>query len=580
MIKIPTLLLALIRGLFRNLTRGLSPVALRLAVCSGAVLAGLALFLCLPEPPSSDPSATTGHGQAALSGGQRPGVRNPVSREQRYLPGAGNKGEVRLMAVGDVMLGSDHEDELPDHDILAKAAPILRRADLALANLEGPLTDATACRKAGGDGESFAFRTPPALARRLRAAGLSLASLANNHALDFGEAGRRQTEETLDALHIGWSGRPGTFALRTVRGTRVGFAAFAPYATSNTMLDLDRAGAFIAELAARCDLLVVSMHAGAEGEEALSTPNGPETHLGERRGHARAFARMAVDRGADLVVGHGPHVVRGMEMYKGRLIAYSLGNFATAGQIRRSGLTGAGAVLEANLSREGTLLSARLIPVRLAGDGAPARDPEATALRLTRALSLKDFPDTGAALDEGGFVRPERPARLLALARADLPLLAQARRPDKPKALAAASTPKTIPAATLAAKPVPPVKTEAKGAVQAAGGAAVRPALAQAAKPGSLAKPSVQAVQKAKPAPGTPSKVPTTTLAQNPRGSIQTTPAAQVRAAPKGQVQAITARPAPAPAKPQAAAPAKTKAKPAAKTLAQGEAKRPGASGS
>lgn len=610
MIKIPTLLVALIRGLALTLFRGLSPAAARAAVLSGAALLALALFLCLPEPPASDPSAATDNGQAALSDGQRPGLRRPVSREQRFLPGAGNKGEVRLMAVGDVMLGSDHEDELPDHDILAKAAPILRRADLALANLEGPLTNATACRKAGGDGESFAFRTPPGLGRRLRAAGLSLASLANNHALDFGEAGRRQTEETLDALNIGWSGRPGTFALRTVRGTRVGFAAFAPYATSNTMLDLDRAGAFIAGLAARCDLLVVSMHAGAEGEEALSTPTGPETYLGERRGDARAFARMAVDRGAALVVGHGPHVVRGMEMYKGRLIAYSLGNFATAGQIRRSGATGAGAVLEADLTREGGLLRARLIPVRLAGDGAPARDPEATALRLARALSLKDFPDTGAALDEEGFVRPERPARLLALARADLPLLAQARRPDK--TLAAAPTPKAAPAA----KPAPAVTTEAK----AAGGTKARPALAQAAKPESTAKPSppaspaaatkilapkapaqsaqaarpktqaqaqapkapvpalAQAVQAkssapavgaAKPAPGASAKAP---------AKVQT--AAQAKPAPKSQ--ALTARPVSAPAsmKPQAPAPAKSTAKPAAKTLAQGDAQRSRPSGS
>ena len=425
-----------------------------------------------------------------------------------------------------------------------------------------------------------------------------MASLANNHALDFGDAGRRQTEETLDALHIGWSGRPGTFALRTVRGTRVGFAAFAPYATSNSMLDLDRAGAFIAELAARCDLLVVSMHAGAEGEEALSTPTGPETYLGERRGDARAFARMAVDRGAALVVGHGPHVVRGMEVYKGRLIAYSLGNFATAGQIRRSGLTGAGAVLEADLSREGGLIRARLIPVRLAGDGAPARDPEGTALRLTRALSLKDFPDTGAALDEEGFVRPERPARLLALARADLPLLAQARRPDKALATAKPTAPKPAPTPPKAPVPALAQATPAKPSAQAAqngrpatGTPSKTPTIAQAqGAKGSIPAVAAKPAQAAKPAPGGPAKpqAPTraaTQLQAKPPLPTGNAAAAQTKPAPRpearaAEVRSASARAANAVVKPQAAAAAKNTAKPAAKALAQEDAKRPGASGS
>ena len=535
MFKIPTLLL---------ISRT------RLILALGAAALGFALFFA---PSTTPPVAAPGAGESA-----HPGLRRPVSFEHRYPVSTERKeSPIRIRAVGDVMLGSDFRDEVPDQDVLREVAPMLRSADITLANLEGPLTNATACRKHPDGDESFAFRTPPALARRLRSAGISMASLANNHALDFGEAGRRQTEEALDSLGIGWSGRPGTFAVKNVRGTRVAMVAFAPYAYGNNMLDLDRAGAFIAELSARHDLVVVSMHAGAEGDEALHTPTGAETYQGERRGDARAFARMAVDHGAALVVGHGPHVVRGMEMYKNRLIAYSLGNFATAGQIRRWGHAGAGAMLHAELNRDGTLAQARIISTRQSAAGAPAQDPDQTAARLMRALSFRDFPDTGPGMDANGLVRPDRPARLLALAQADEALL---------------GTPRT--AAKVPASPM------AKGAASATAKAAARPASTPAAKiaaaPASKSTPGLAASTPAKagaplaalaaakalkPAPAQDKPAAT---ARTPAKAPVTTP---VPAAAQAKVQAKAKAPAKIPATVQvkAQAPSESKAAPQAK---------------
>ena len=106
--------------------------------------------------------------------------------------------------------------------------------------------------------------------------------------------------------------------------------------------------------AAQADIVVVAMHAGAEGSGATHVPHGTETFLGENRGDSRRFSHAVIDAGADLVVGSGPHVIRGLERYHGRLIAYSLGNFAGY----------------KNFGTGGTLSLSAILRVELRGDGA------------------------------------------------------------------------------------------------------------------------------------------------------------------------------------------------------------------
>jgi poly-gamma-glutamate capsule biosynthesis protein CapA/YwtB (metallophosphatase superfamily) len=176
---------------------------------------------------------------------------------------------------------------------------------------------------------------PAAYGTLLKAAGLSVLGLANNHIDDFGPAGRGSTVAALDRLGIGHTGPAGTVARRVVRGRTVEVIAFAPYPGLNDMRDLPRAQELV--MRSTADLVVVSFHGGAEGAGAQHVPAGRETYYGEDRGAVRAFAHAVIDAGAALVVGHGPHVVRGMEVYRGRLIAYSLGTFASYGGINVRG---------------------------------------------------------------------------------------------------------------------------------------------------------------------------------------------------------------------------------------------------
>jgi hypothetical protein len=133
-------------------------------------------------------------------------------------------------------------------------------------------------------------------------------------------------------------------------------------------------------------------------------PTGEERFYGENRGDLRKFTHLAVDSGADLVIGHGPHVLRGMEIYRDRLIAYSLGNFATYGRFNLTGAMGVGAVLEAVLDREGRLVSGRILPTRQVGEGVPEKDPAGSALKYVRMLSAEDFPETGVLVDAEGAI--------------------------------------------------------------------------------------------------------------------------------------------------------------------------------
>ena len=103
----------------------------------------------------------------------------------------------------------------------------------------------------------------------------------------------------------------------------------------------------------RASLVVVIIHAGAEGAGALHTPHGSEFFVGENRGNPRAFAHAVVDAGASLVVGSGPHVIRGVERYRGRMIAYSLGNFVGYHTLAGGGVLSDSAILRVTLGADG-----------------------------------------------------------------------------------------------------------------------------------------------------------------------------------------------------------------------------------
>jgi hypothetical protein len=313
------------------------------------------------------------------------------------------------------MLGSSFPDEtgglLPPRDgedLLAEVAPLLSAADVAFANLEGPLLDAGPSEKCARSkpGRCYAFRVPTRYGKLLARAGVDVVSLANNHVGDFGDAGRLSTRATLDALGIRYAGAPGEVARLAVRGARVALVAFSTSGGTNDLRDLDEASRIVAEAAASADLVVVSFHGGAEGADRQHVPPGPEQFLGEDRGDLRAFARAVVGAGADLVIGHGPHVVRGMEVVEGRLVAYSLGNFATYGGFNLAGPNGLTLVLEARLASDGTFLGGKIHAGRQERPGGPKLDPAGTVIPLVGRLSAEDFGAGAVRVDADGTISP------------------------------------------------------------------------------------------------------------------------------------------------------------------------------
>jgi poly-gamma-glutamate capsule biosynthesis protein CapA/YwtB (metallophosphatase superfamily) len=314
---------------------------------------------------------------------------------------------LRLRAVGDVMLGTSvPEGKLPPDDgahLLDGVNALLQDAELTFANMEGPLCDSGTSAKCRKGGNCFAFRTPTAYAKYVEAAGIDLASTANNHAGDFGEACRRETEAALDAHHVAWSGPVGTVARVTFKGKKLALIGFHTSGSCNDVTDIPSARKLVASVKAESDLVIVSFHGGAEGTNATQVKDGIERYLGENRGDLKAFTHAVIDAGADLVLGHGPHVVRAMEIYKQRLIAYSLGNFATYGRFDLSGPLGYAVMLEVSLAEDGRFLSGKLIPTRQEGKGVPFPDEAARGAKLVRKLTLEGFPTTGAHIDETTF---------------------------------------------------------------------------------------------------------------------------------------------------------------------------------
>ena len=174
-------------------------------------------------------------------------------------------------------------------------------------------------------------------------------------------------------------------------GVRVAVLGFAPYPWAQSLTDIPAARALVQQAAARADLVVAVLHSGAEGVDHQHVPSGTEYYLGENRGDERRFAHALVTAGANLVVASGPHVLRGLQLFRHVPIAYSVGNFATAGNaLSTRGILGQGAILVVTLGEDGTFVSGRLLPVQMVG-GAPRRSYDASILRRVDSLSRADF---------------------------------------------------------------------------------------------------------------------------------------------------------------------------------------------
>lgn len=318
---------------------------------------------------------------------------------------------LRIACVGDMMLGVNYPTpRLAANDgrnLLDAVRSYLVDADLALGNLEGVLLDKGGVPRYGPDAKNaHMFRMPQRYAHRFAEAGFDFLSMANNHTLDFGAQAINSTMRSLDAAGIAYAGVQNMceYAIVERDGVRYGLCAFAPNALMCNMNDLALGERIVKKLRNehKCDIVIVSIHGGAEGPTAYRVTRKMEKFLDYNRGNVYAFAHRCIDAGADLVYGHGPHVVRGMELYKGKLIAYSLGNFCTPFGMNLGGRCGYAPVLIVEITPEGEFCGGRIVPALQGYGSGPRLDTSGMVIREIKTLSRKDFPESKLVVGDDG----------------------------------------------------------------------------------------------------------------------------------------------------------------------------------
>jgi hypothetical protein len=350
--------------------------------------------------PPAEPSSTT---TAAVSAA----VATPSAEASASLESAADPAPtvIEIGWVGDLTPGSKYGNP-PDEGkaLFENTREYLSEPDVMIANLEGTFGDGGASKCDDTTSTAcYAFQAPPENAAALAWAGIDVVNLANNHSMDYFAAGLTSTKDALADNGVDYTGLDDSMAIREIDGVRVAVLGFSPYPWSPDIGDLDAAAALVREADEQADIVVVTMHAGAEGADKTHTPNEAEYAYGEFRGNSRAFAHAVIDAGADLVVGSGPHVVRGMERYGDGLIAYSLGNFAGWKNFNRSGDLALSGLLTVRVDEEGDVVGGRWLSLRIADPGVPRVDWDREAVALVNELSAEDFESPVTMAKDGLF---------------------------------------------------------------------------------------------------------------------------------------------------------------------------------
>ncbi|MBN1465862.1 CapA family protein, partial [candidate division KSB1 bacterium] len=293
----------------------------------------------------------------------RSGFRRMITEEKPIWLTPAFESTITVAAVGDLMMSSWIIDVVRENGVdfpFDSTRHLLQSADVAIANLEAPLT---------AEGERFAdkkytFKVPPHFVDGIARAGFDVVTMANNHIADFGCEGIVNSIAALQGagIHHCGAGRNIDEAcaptILDINGVKVAFLGFSMTYPEEFWATRMRCGTCypteqllyerISEAERLADLTIVSFHWGAEKHHAP-------------RAYQTAYGHYAIDFGADLVLGHHPHVLQGVELYKGKLIAYSLGNyvFASYSPSARTSM-----VLRAKIDRNG-LIMAKIIPINV-----------------------------------------------------------------------------------------------------------------------------------------------------------------------------------------------------------------------
>jgi len=320
---------------------------------------------------------------------------------------------IQIVAVGDIMMGTIYPnfEHLPPNNDCSRSFSMVKKyfanADIVFGNLEGVFIDSNATAKVCNDPTiCFTFGMPSKFVNCLVDAGFNLMSIANNHVGDYGEQGRINTVKTLQNAGINYAGLlscPTTEFV--IDGVKYGFCAFAPNIGTVDVRDIPAAQQIVRKLKEKNDIVIVSFHAGAEGRGAQHVTRKSETYLGRDRGNVYEFSHKMIDAGADILLGHGPHVTRAVEIYKNRFIAYSMGNFSTYRRINVQDVSGIAPIFRIYTTTDGSFIKAHVTPtIQPNDDRTPRYDPTKRVISVLRNLTKTDFPESKIHICDDGWI--------------------------------------------------------------------------------------------------------------------------------------------------------------------------------
>ena len=310
-----------------------------------------------------------------------------------------NEEPIRMVFGGDIVLGNsfvvEHIPKEWEASYFAGVRDIFKNADMVMGNFEDTLTNHEKTSKNPGSGRQYAFRSPPHYADLLFQEGFRVLNVANNHANDFGEIGFKDTSNNLKQAGIAVTGLRDEAATLSIRGLNIVVLGFTYNSRFNTVFEFAEGAERIRQAKAQGAYVIVTFHAGAEGSPAIWHGNEDEQFMGENRGNTVAFAHAMIEAGADLAVGHGPHVLRSAECYQDKPIVYSLGNFVGVGGLSAKNFAAVSALLEVSVTQEGKLQRINLIPLSFNDQKLPQVDPREYGTRLVNYLGKNaHFPGT------------------------------------------------------------------------------------------------------------------------------------------------------------------------------------------
>jgi len=344
------------------------------AVVSAGALGGWALLATRPKSPRDTASSADSDRAAA--------ARSHPSSAARPADAT-----VSITWVGDMTFGT--LDEWPPDgtgSLITGMLPHLH-SDLTIGNLETALGDLPMDKCTPGESDCYQFEAPDYTAKVLKRAGFHAVNVANNHTFDAGPAGEVSTNNALRRAGLLFAGRPGQITYLTRNGIEIALLGFAPWPYDASALDIPAAKALVREARRNAQVVIVMEHLGGEGDEYRNVLPGTEYFLGQDRGNSIAFTHGVIDAGADLVMGSGPHVLRGFQWYRGHLIAYSLGNFCGYYTLGLDKYTSVSAILRVTLNASGQFVVGSIKPIQLVGPGIPQVDHGGTAIRYINSIS-------------------------------------------------------------------------------------------------------------------------------------------------------------------------------------------------